>query len=112
MSTPIPKCPNCQQPLQWVKNSGWMNEDQFDAVKPGDWFCECSSNGRGCAPYAYFWDREVAVPAPPPPPTPVSNLTKAQKWLKWLWQSDKLTPEQDKELEALINDIDNELMKG
>jgi uncharacterized coiled-coil DUF342 family protein len=41
---------------------------------------------------------------------PESNLIKAQRWLKWLWQRDKLTPAQDEELEALINDIDNELM--
>ena len=35
-----------------------LNEYQFDAVKAGDWFCECHSNGRGNAPYAYFWDKE------------------------------------------------------
>ena len=38
-----------------------------------------------------------------------SNLVKAQRWLKWLWQTDRCTPEQDKELETLINNIDQEL---
>lgn len=39
-----------------------------------------------------------------------ANLVKAQTGLKWLWQSDKLTPEQDKELAPLIEAIDEELM--
>ena len=61
----MPECPLCKKPLQRVTNTGgWMNSDQFDAVRAGDWFCECSSNGRGNATYAYFWDKEVNIPAP------------------------------------------------
>ena len=61
-----PPCPLCQQPLKRVTQGPYspLNSDQFDAVKAGDWFCECSSNSRGHAPYAYFWSREVLVIAP------------------------------------------------
>lgn len=56
----MPNCPACGEPLQKVRNTGgWMNDDQFDAVKAGDWFCECHNNGRGNTPLAYYWDREV-----------------------------------------------------
>lgn len=60
-----PKCPLCGKELEPVRQSANspLNSDQFDASKAGDWFCECSSNGRGNAPYAYFWNREVIVPA-------------------------------------------------
>lgn len=61
MPEPMPNCPECGNPLQKVRNTGgWMNDDQFDAVKAGDWFCECHNNGRGNAPLAYYWNREVS----------------------------------------------------
>jgi hypothetical protein len=62
MSQPTPLCPKCKKPLKRVRqgaNSMLNNEYQFDAVKAGDWFCECHNNERGNLPYAYFWDKEV-----------------------------------------------------
>ena len=41
----MPECPLCKKPLQRVTNTGgWMNSDQFDAVRAGDWFCECRAH--------------------------------------------------------------------
>jgi len=64
----LPNCPLCKKPLEPVRQSPYspLNRDQFDASKAGDWFCQCSDNGRGNAPYAYFWDREVIGIVPPP----------------------------------------------
>ena len=63
----MPACPRCQQPLKQVTQSPYspLNSDQFDASKAGDWFCECSDNGRGAAPYVYFWDHEVTPQVTP-----------------------------------------------
>lgn len=55
-----PKCPGCGRDLKSVPTPAWMNEDQFDAVKPGDYFCEtCPSNDRGQRPLCYWWRREI-----------------------------------------------------
>lgn len=69
-----PPCPKCHQPLQKVRrpSNSMLNEDQFDSVRAGDWFCECHNNGRGNTAYAYFWDKELTgaeVAAPLPEPT-------------------------------------------
>ncbi len=55
------KCPVCGGKLLRVRNeSGWMNNDQFDAVKAGDWMCEtCPDNGRGQSGKCYWWNSEV-----------------------------------------------------
>lgn len=55
------KCPNCSKPLKEVpRHSKWLNDDQYEASKAGDWFCEnCPDNGRGNSGLCYFWDREV-----------------------------------------------------
>lgn len=56
-----PNCPHCNQPLNRVlrDSSSFLNEDQFDAIRAGDWFCTCHNNGRGNSPYAYFWNKEL-----------------------------------------------------
>ena len=36
-----------------------FEQEQFDSVRAGDWFCKCHSNERGNKPWAYFWDSEV-----------------------------------------------------
>jgi hypothetical protein len=42
-----------------------LNDDQFDAVRAGDWYCDtCPSNERGNTGYRYFWTRELAQPPP------------------------------------------------
>jgi hypothetical protein len=59
-----PACPECARPLQKVRkaSSSPLNDEQFDAVRAGDWFCEHHTNGRGNTSYAYYWNREVTIP--------------------------------------------------
>lgn len=61
-----PFCPGCNGKLERVRQSGprWLNDDQFDAVKAGDWYCVsgCPDNGRGKSGCAYYWDHEVILP--------------------------------------------------
>lgn len=53
-------CPQCGKPLNRVPGSSWMNDDQYEAVKAGDWFCEtCPDNGRGNSGLCYWWHQEV-----------------------------------------------------
>jgi hypothetical protein len=61
------RCPTCARALHKVmRPSGSMlNDDQFDAVRAGDWYCDtCPSNERGNTGYRYFWTRELAQPPP------------------------------------------------
>lgn len=56
------KCPQCKGELFKVFQSSpqMLNQDQFDAVKAGDWYCDnCPDNGRGKSGRCYFWDNEV-----------------------------------------------------
>jgi hypothetical protein len=54
-----PSCPYCARPLTPVRYpGGYLNEDQFDSIRKGDWFCE---NCPGWATqYRYFWNSELA----------------------------------------------------
>ena len=53
-------CPRCGQSLKPVEQeSGALNDDQFDAIKAGDWYCEHCKGSRGKTGYRYYWDREL-----------------------------------------------------
>ena len=56
-----PECPHCNKDLERVRQgaNSPLNPEVFEASKAGDWFCTCSDNGRGHAPYAYFWTSEL-----------------------------------------------------
>lgn len=71
-----PKCPECERELQRVRrpSGSMLNEDQFDAVRAGDWFCTYHTNGRGNTAYAYYWDSEVSPTAPPEPRSVEENV--------------------------------------
>jgi len=59
----MPNCPQCRNPLEKVRrgSNSPLNEEQFDAIKAGDWFCKkCPSNSRSKSPFAYFWDSEIS----------------------------------------------------
>ncbi len=74
---PKPRCPDCGRVLQRVRrpSGSMLNDDQFDAVRAGDWFCaSCPSNGRSNTSNRYFWDRELAARQPGPPPEPRTAL--------------------------------------
>lgn len=68
-----PRCPGCGGPVKPTgPGPGWMNAEQWDAEKAGDWYCEaCSKNGRGRTGFAYWTDAEVrAIRAEPVPEEP------------------------------------------
>lgn len=56
-----PSCPGCDGPLVEVpRHSKWLNDDQYDAQKAGDWYCEtCPDNSRGLQRLCYWSDSEV-----------------------------------------------------
>lgn len=56
-------CPKCEGPLERVvqKRPKMLNDDQFDAIKGGDWFCRACPKDDGYH-FAYFADRDVVLP--------------------------------------------------
>jgi len=49
------KCPTCGEPMNPVRNhNGYLNSDQFDSVKAGDWFCK-----RHEAEVVYVWEHDL-----------------------------------------------------
>lgn len=47
-------CPSCGEKMIRVRNaSGYLNDDQFDAVKAGDWFCKRHEDIR------YVWEHKL-----------------------------------------------------
>lgn len=60
-------CPQCGKPLERITYpGGYLNRDQWESVRAGDWWCEaCPNNGRGRSG-AYFWNREITPTSPAP----------------------------------------------
>ncbi len=54
-------CPQCGKELKQVfLNSLFLNEDQLQAMRAGDFYCEhCPSNDRGRKPLCYWWAHEI-----------------------------------------------------
>lgn len=53
------RCFDCGKELKWTGGGpGWMNSEQWDASKAGDYFAPCASarhpNGN-----CYFWDSQA-----------------------------------------------------
>lgn len=59
---PAPKCPKCNNLL--VIKPGWLNSDQINAIKAGDWYCKCHNNHKCTSPYAYFHNNELNITTP------------------------------------------------
>lgn len=81
------KCPQCDGPLvRVVQGSGYLNRDQFDAVKAGDWYCtRCPDNGRGQSGLCYWSDNEVVKPDEPKS-VDVDEAMKGWSYaLSWCW---------------------------
>lgn len=54
------KCPACSGELTAIVNNGLLNDDQFDSIKAGDFYCRsCPANGRGHLNYCYWWSSEL-----------------------------------------------------
>ena len=53
-------CPNCGGILKpVVKDRDWMNDDQFDSVKAGDYYCTACKGERAVSGHRYYWKREL-----------------------------------------------------
>lgn len=51
--SPVP-CPECGEAMNVVRDTGgYLNRDQFDAIKAGDWFCKRHEA------IVYAWDSSV-----------------------------------------------------
>jgi hypothetical protein len=60
-----PACPDCGKALQPVRyEGGYLNRDQWESVRAGDWFCDACKGTRSRSGYRYFWNRELAAPSP------------------------------------------------
>ncbi len=74
MKTEPYKCPGCGGKLGHVPPSKWMNDEQWDASKAGDYFCDECPESVGTAStsdtgYAYFNEEHLdatRVRAPQP----------------------------------------------
>lgn len=63
-----PLCPNCSRVLRPVARPSCspLNEDQYAAIRAGDWYCvSCpafmGTAHQGKSGYAYFWNRDVCL---------------------------------------------------
>lgn len=54
-------CPECGDDLDRVVNNGPLNDDQFDAVKAGDWYCKKCKSDAAATGFKYWLDRQLAV---------------------------------------------------
>lgn len=54
-------CPQCSRPLYRVTRDpdSPLNEDQFDSVRAGDWYCTSCRGTEARTGYKYFWVREL-----------------------------------------------------
>lgn len=58
------RCPGCKNPLKVVRQDGerMFNDDQFDAIKAGDFYCDkCPTNERCHSGFRYFWKRDLGI---------------------------------------------------
>lgn len=54
-------CPECGDDLDRVVNNGPLNDDQFDAVKAGDWYCKKCKSDAAATGFKYWLDRQLPV---------------------------------------------------
>ena len=54
-------CPDCNRELLKVHKpfDSCLNEEQFQSVRAGDWYCPICKGSRGKTSCRYFWDREL-----------------------------------------------------
>ena len=59
-------CPQCGSDLWPVFQSpgSYLNADQFDAVRAGDWYCTVCPDPSTRTGFTYFWDRDLVVVVP------------------------------------------------
>ena len=54
------KCPQCSEELVPVSAPGWMNSDQWDAVKAGDFMCNSCSDTETKTGKKYWFDSDLS----------------------------------------------------
>ena len=61
MSEKLRECPNCGRELVKVvrPHNSMLNEEQFDSVKAGDYFCTQCKDETTRTGYKYFWEFEL-----------------------------------------------------
>jgi hypothetical protein len=65
MTETEPTCPECGKALRPVHyTGGYLNRDQWEAVRAGDWFCESCKGTRSGSGYRYFWNGELVTVEP------------------------------------------------
>lgn len=90
-------CPTCGETLVAVRYSGYLNSDQWDAIKGGDWYCNTCTDPSIVNGKKHWHDRELetityqqcsrcAALADPPPPDLRAALVEAKKAL-WDYRS-------------------------
>jgi hypothetical protein len=55
------RCPQCGESLNAVTNNGPLNDDQFDAIKAGDWYCERCEDGSIRNGKKHWRDKDLEV---------------------------------------------------
>ncbi len=58
---PIGVCPQCGCALRAVTRDPGspLNEEQFDSVRAGDWYCITCKGTEAATGYKYWWDRDL-----------------------------------------------------
>ena len=61
IKTKLPVCPQCGKPLVRVTQDtdSYLNAEQFDSVKAGDYFCETCKDDSTKTGYKYFWEKDL-----------------------------------------------------
>lgn len=57
------KCPKCKSELKCVTNpcGSMLNDEQFDAIKAGDYYCDSCHGNRSDSGFRYFWKKELST---------------------------------------------------
>jgi hypothetical protein len=53
------QCPTCNAPLHRVRNDSPLNDDQFAAIRAGDYFCKQCTSNQALSGYRYYWERDL-----------------------------------------------------
>jgi uncharacterized protein (UPF0212 family) len=57
-------CPDCSAKLKTVyrSSSSCLSQDQFDAVKAGDYWCPACTDKTTKSGFKYFWKNDLGIP--------------------------------------------------
>jgi hypothetical protein len=66
-------CPDCTELLEKVyyPSNSMLNEEQFNSVRAGDYYCRNCKGNRGNTGFRYFWESELEQAVSQSSPTKV-----------------------------------------